>query len=215
VIRHHPSPDILVEYAGGTLQPGAMLVVACHLAACAVCRQEAGLWECVGGALLEDASPAPLPNNALAQMLSRLEDDTPQPKAPTPPKYLQRFAIPAPLAAQKIGHRHWVTPGIWFAPVAAPAGSDARTYLVYARANTVLAEHRHAGREFTHVLAGAFSDDSGVYDAGDFALAENDLEHAPTVTGDGECLCLISADAPMRLKSFPARLIQAITGTLY
>ena len=137
---------------------------------------------------------------------------------PALPSFLARFEIPKPLAAQKIGRRRFVTPGIWFAPVAADGAADngsTRTYLVYAKAGRVLAEHRHRGREFTQVLAGAFSDDTGRYGQGDFALTDDALSHAPAVTGDGECLCLISAEAPMRLKSFPARILQAMTGSQY
>ncbi len=134
------------------------------------------------------------------------------------PSFLARFDIPAALAAQTIGRRRFVTPGIWFAPVAADGAADngsTRTYLVYAKADMVLAEHSHRGREFTQVLAGAFDDDTGVYGRGDFALTDDALTHAPTVTPDGECLCLISAEAPMRLTSFPARILQALTGSHY
>ena len=42
MIRHHPAPDILIQYAAGSLHAGAALVVACHLEGCAVCRGETG-----------------------------------------------------------------------------------------------------------------------------------------------------------------------------
>jgi putative transcriptional regulator len=210
--RHHPDSEILAEYAAGRLHRGAMLVIGCHLETCVLCRQEAGLWESVGGALLEDAAPADMSEGALARMMARLDE----PEAPLPalPDFLTRFDIPQHLAAQKIGRRRFVTPGIWFAPVAADEG-EARTYLVYAKAGAVLAEHSHRGREFTQVLAGAFFDATGLYGAGDFALTDDALSHAPAVTGDSECLCLISAEAPMRLRSLPARILQAMTGSQY
>jgi predicted ChrR family anti-sigma factor len=65
------------------------------------------------------------------------------------------------------------------------------------------------------VIAGAFLDDSGRYAQGDFACTDEAITHSPNVTEDVECLCLISADAPMRLKGLPARIIQSLTGTLY
>jgi putative transcriptional regulator len=203
---------MLADYAGGKLHNGAMLVVACHLEGCALCRQEVSVWECAGGALLEEAEPIALSADALAKMMARLEASE-KPK-PAVPGFLSRFDIPPALAAQKIGRRRFVTPSIWFAPVAADAGA-ARTYLVYAKAGTVLAEHTHRGREVTHVIAGAFSDGEGVFGSGDFALTDDTHTHSPTVTQDGECLCLISAEAPMRLMSFPARILQAITGHQY
>ena len=44
---------------------------------------------------------------------------------------------------------------------------------------------------------------------------DDTITHAPAVTAEDACLCLISADAPMRLKGQPARFIQALAGTLY
>jgi putative transcriptional regulator len=177
-----------------------------------LCRQEVSVWECAGGALLEEAEQVALSADALDRMMARLEVSE-KPK-PAMPQFLSRFDIPAALATQKIGRRIYVTPSIWFAPVEADAG-EARTYLVYAKAGTVLAEHSHRGREVTHVIAGAFRDGTGVYGVGDFALTDDSHTHSPTVTDDGECLCLISAEAPMRLTSFPARILQAMIGHHY
>jgi putative transcriptional regulator len=212
MIQHHPDPEMLTDYAAGRLAHGAKLVVACHLESCAICRQEVNLWECAGGALLEDTAPVEMSAGALDHMMARLDDG--EAAKPALPAFLSRFDIPAALAAQTIGRRRFVTPGIWFAPVNAGEG-EARTYLVCAKADTVLAEHNHRGREWTHVITGAFGDGTGIYAKGDFALTDDALTHAPTVTPDGECLCLISAEAPMRLKSFPARILQALTGSHY
>ena len=213
--RHHPAPDILAEYARGALHAGAMLVVACHVENCAVCRSEVTLWEGVGGALLEATPGIALSDGALDGMLARLDDVDPQAENPPVPDYLKGVALPTPLAARKIGRRRRVTPNIWFAPVEVPSQGNARTYLVCAGPGTKLSEHTHAGREFTQVLEGAFADISGLYAQGDFACTDDTILHTPTVTSDAECLCLISTDAPMRLTGWPARLIQGLTGTLY
>jgi putative transcriptional regulator len=215
MIQHHPSPEILAEYAGGALHAGAMLVVACHIETCAVCRSEVSLWEGAGGALLEDAAPEALSDGALERMMARLDGAEAVTIRHPVPDFLDRFDLPAPLKGRAIGRRRRVTPNIWFAPVDMPDGGSARTYLVYAGRNTVLAEHTHRGREFTHVIAGAFADTGGRYDKGDFACTDETVTHTPGVTGEAECLCLISADAPMRLTGLPARIIQSLTGTLY
>ena len=215
MIRHHPAADILIQYAAGTLHAGAALVVACHLESCAVCRSETGLWENVGGAFLEDLGPTALSQGALERMMTRLDGNVPVQTATEIPDYLRRFALPRALKAEKIGRRRRVTPNIWFAPVAMPDGGATRTYLVYAASNTALAEHTHRGREFTHVITGAFSDPSGRYNAGDFALTDERVTHNPTVTMEAECLCLISADGPMLLSGLAARVLQTVTGTLY
>lgn len=215
MIQHHPSPEILAEYAGGALHAGAMLVVACHIETCAVCRSEVSLWEGAGGALLEEAAPEALSDGALERMMARLDGAEAVTIRHPVPDFLDRFDLPAPLKGRAIGRRRRVTPNIWFAPVDMPDGGSARTYLVYAGQSTVLAEHTHVGREFTHVIAGAFADTGGRYDKGDFACTDETVTHTPGVTGEAECLCLISADAPMRLMGLPARIIQSLTGTLY
>jgi putative transcriptional regulator len=216
MIRHHPSPDILADWARGSLHAGAMLTVGCHVHICAICRQETALWESVGGAMLDASAPVALSADAKARVFARLgERSETRAAEPRLPAYLQHFALPAPLQRQSIGMRRWVTPNIWFAPIAIAPGSPARTYLVYGKANTTLPAHTHVGREFTTLLYGSFSDDTGSYGAGDFAETDDTITHSPAVTAEDACLCLISADAPMRLKGRPARFIQALAGTLY
>lgn len=215
MIHHHPAPDILVQYAAGALNAGAALVVACHVEVCAVCRGETDLWEAVGGAFLEDVAPSVMSRGALERVLARLDEGAPSQPEPVMPDYLRRFTLPKALQVKRVGRRLRVTPSIWFAPILPPGGGTTRTYLVYAARNSRLAEHTHRGREFTHVITGAFSDPSGRYGQGDFALTDETITHNPTVTAESECLCLISAEAPMRLSGLTARILQTLTGKLY
>jgi putative transcriptional regulator len=62
----------------------------------------------------------------------------------------------------------------------------------------------------TLVLRGAFRDVTGIYRVGDVQIAGGDLEHAPTATEDGPCLCLAATDAPLRFKGLVPRLLQPI-----
>jgi putative transcriptional regulator len=218
MISHHPHPDLLADCARGALNSGAALVVATHVHSCAVCREETSFLERVGGALLYDETPVSLSGDAFERALKRL--DLPEPAVrtkldPQLPPYLDRFAIARPLRSQKIGRRLWVTPNIWFASVTADPSDSACTYLVYARPRTRLSLHTHVGREFTTVLHGAFRDGGSEYRPGDFAEADGAILHAPAVTAESDCLCLISADAPMHLTGRVARAIQAMTGRFY
>jgi putative transcriptional regulator len=213
---HHPCSDTLEEYARGALHAGAALVVACHLETCAPCMREVSLWETLGGALLQQLSPSPLADDAESVALARLSDVTGA-SAPSPqgPAFLARFEIPGPLRRQKFGNRRWLAPHIWFAPILIGREAGTRTYLVYADKNTTLPRHTHAGSEFTQILCGSYRDSFGTFEAGDFAdMGESDC-HAPAVTAGMECLCLISADGPMRLTGLSARLIQNLAGNLY
>jgi len=215
MIRHHPASEVLTAYAAGTLHSGAMLVIACHVDSCAICRGEVALWDSACGALLESSEPAALSDGAFERLLSSLNEAAPARRISEIPEYLRRFDIPTPLRSHKIGMRRWVTPNIWFAPIAMDRKSSARTYLVYSRRNTTFPEHTHVGREFTYVLHGSFSDATGTYSKGDLAQTDESVVHSPAVASQSDCLCLSGADAPMRLLGLPARAIQVLAGRLY
>ncbi len=196
---HHIPADLLEDYARGAIEPGV-----------------AALCAYAGGAMLAEAAPAELSEDALARTLARLDAaEQEQPPAFRPPAYLERFAIPAVLRRHRIGRRLWLAPGIWAAAVEAGAARSSRTYLVYADRNTELPRHTHSGREWTAILSGAFRDDLGRFGPGDFIETDETVRHAPAVTADADCLCLIQSEGPMKLEGIAARAIQLLSGFLY
>jgi putative transcriptional regulator len=215
MIKNHPSPELLTDYARGALRDGAMLVVACHLDVCATCRSEAALWEQVGGALLENAEPVALSDGALERAMALLDRQARSDRAQHAPRFLQQFDIPSALAGKRVGFRRWVTPGIWFAPVRTAGTSSSPTYLVFADRNVTLPLHTHGGRELTLILHGSFSDSTGTYAPGDFVETDETIHHAPSVTTDSACLCLAHSDTTMHLAGRSARLLQSLLGGLY
>ena len=216
MIRHHPQSDVLTDYARGVLRPGAMLVVGCHIAGCATCRNEVGLWESASGAMLDTVEGVPLGDNAWDRALAQLDAPVPSQGAAKPsPRFLKQYAVPDLLKREQIGIRRWVTPNIWFAPVLSASADASLTYLVYARANTVLSQHTHGGLEFTQVVYGSFKDSEGVFGPGDFAQTDPNVLHSPTATQESGCLCLINSESPMQLTGTTARILQSLLGTLY
>ena len=218
MIHHHPSGDILSAYASGALNEGPALVVACHIDGCGQCRRKLGVWNGLGGALLEKTAPLALREGALDQALRAIAEtnELAKPaKSPEPPPFLARFDLPERVRRQSIGSRRWLTPNIWFAPINAARRSESCTYLVYGRKNTLLPRHTHVNREFTAVLSGGYRDTLGAFDAGDFVETDPTILHAPGVTDDAECLCLIDSDGPMKVEGFVARLVQLYAGRRY
>ena len=214
--RHHPSGELLASYAAGALTAGQALVVGSHVDTCAECRREVSLFNGLGGLLLAKSEPASLSEGALERMLKRLDSDSaPARAAKALPAFLAGFDVPKRLRADMIGHRMWLAPGIWFAPVQVEPNTDSRTFLIYGARGKTLPRHTHAGEELTVVLKGAYTDDLGYFAAGDFAEADDSVSHAQRVTDDGECLCLIASDGPMKIEGFTARLVQAYAGHRY
>ena len=73
-------------------------------------------------------------------------------------------------------------------------------------------EHGHRGRELTLVLKGAFRDGDLLFARGDVEDADEHLEHQPIATEREDCICLAVTDAPLRLKSLAARIVQPFIG---
>jgi putative transcriptional regulator len=58
------------------------------------------------------------------------------------------------------------------------------------------------------VLKGAFEDRGVIYRPGDFSESGESVVHQPRVTMDGECVCLIAADASLVARDWVGRLFQ-------
>jgi len=211
---HHPSELILLAHAAGRLGQGPALVVASHLAACPDCRRETALAEALGGTLLEALPAADLAPDALARALAAVE-------RPVEATRADRAAPAAGVAvddwievpAEVLGafrlRRRWAAPGVWVAPVTHGPGRR-RSYLLRVAAGMSVPRHGHAGSEFVCVLKGAYVDRGVTHGRGDFAENDDDVDHRPEVTADGECICLICADAPLIPRDWVGRLFQPL-----
>src|SRR5690606_24367164 len=58
--------------------------------------------------------------------------------------------------------------------------------------------HTHGGTELTVILSGGFSDELGVYHAGDFIARDPSHKHSPTALQNEDCICLTVLDAPIK-----------------
>lgn len=209
-IRHHPSEALLAAYASGALADGPSLTTAVHLESCAQCRAAVGVFEAVGGALVEDLPDSPLPPQALEHALARIERPYAARRArpaPSDRRGLGAGRLPAALAGRRIGPRRFVAPQLWVAHVHSNAPDGWRTYLVHAVKGQSLLQHSHRGAELTTVVHGGFRDETGHYSAGDFVEADDEIEHRPAVDGDEACLCLITAQGPVKVQGL-ALLLQ-------
>ena len=101
--------------------------------------------------------------------------------------------VPEVLLAAK-RNRRWAAPGVWVAPVMRDRRTGERSYLLGIGRGIAVPKHTHKGVEMTCVLTGAYSERGNTHRAGDFAEVDEEVEHKPRVTWDGECVCLIAAD---------------------
>jgi len=67
------------------------------------------------------------------------------------------------------------------------------------KAGAALPQHTHEGAEYTLLLTGGFSDETGHYRRGDVAIADPSIDHRPVADEGEDCICLAVTDAPLRL----------------
>jgi putative transcriptional regulator len=206
---HHLDEALLLDYAAGACGEAEALVIASHLTLCPDCRERLAEAESLGGALLEDLPPAELEAGGLERLMARLDEPEAAPADPAPRVQPQvgggPILAPAPLRDYLAGFSgdfaalDWrsVTRGIDEVPLATADGAKAK--LLRIRAGTKVPAHTHRGSEITLVLAGGFADSRGHFLRGDVAVSDQEVDHSPVADDDGDCICLVVTDAPLKL----------------
>src|SRR5260221_3395224 len=127
----HPSDEMLLDYAAGSADESAGLLLATHLAVCPSCRRQVRDYEAVGGVLLESAVPesdgAPPVVADLTRMLARLDEPAVEASLPAAASFDDETTrlVPEPLRGYlraSLKNTAWrkLAPG--FAIVDLPAG---------------------------------------------------------------------------------------------
>lgn len=211
MIRHHPPFDLILDYATGIASEGVALAVAAHAAFCAECRAQIADIEAVGGLLLEEIEPEPLSEDLLESVMQRLDDNEPVAASRASFDAESRALVPAPLLrylGSSLRELPWKSVGRMFQEVRLPlANKNIKVSLMKLRPGSLMPRHTHRGHEITLVLAGGYRDGAEQYARGDFSAKDADDMHQPIVDEDGECLCLVVLDAPLKLTGAMGRLV--------
>lgn len=204
MLSHHPAPELLFDYAAGSLREVHSLLVASHLVYCPECRRQVADLEACGGALLEEVPAEPVSDALLDKVMARLSDspatDIPAAAALTAAEPV-RGILPGPLR-RAIGAEpetlDWVriVPGIHLSTWAISAGTASACLLRMGPRRRVPA-HRHTDNELLLVLKGGLADEHGRYGVGDVATYEPNTPHHAIADPDGDCLCLLVQDQPL------------------
>ena len=214
-INHHPSEELLLDYAAGGLTEAWSLAVATHLALCPTCRRAVASMEAVAGSLVENILPVPVSDGVLDAVLRRLESDPAISEVATHGNAGGHPLIPRPLrgyVGSEVDAVAWKRLGMGAYQCLIPTGDNATARLLRIPAGRPVPQHTHRGLELTLVLQGAFSDATGKYNAGDFQEADEQLSHRPHAAEAEDCICLAVTEAPLRFKSLAARLAQPFLG---
>lgn len=206
---HHPSTDLLLSYSAGTASPSHALCVATHLEFCQSCRSAHQRNNAIGGKLIDtlaDNKPVEVSANLRSQVFNMLDKRSEAIATDIPPEHA---ADKAKVSAIPRALRRLIPKGFnsldWqmVSATAKSCGlftddSGTKIGLLKLKPGGRIAKHDHLGKEYTVVLTGAFSDEDGVYRAGDFLLRDAKDAHSPVATRDAECICLTLQEAPLQ-----------------
>ncbi len=206
MIKHHPDNDILTEHAAGTLALAPSVCVTLHLDSCEQCRRQYRRLQDLGSALFEQQPQEAVSAGLLDTVLARIEEE------PEPLSYRQAGGDPdCPPLVQRLmqrdfEHLDWRRIGAGVQTCNLRTGDRKHEFALYhIRAGGSIPRHSHRGTEYTLVLEGSFSDESGHYAAGDFIQRDASHRHAPTATRDRDCICVGVLDAPVRFTDWRFR----------
>jgi putative transcriptional regulator len=220
MIRHHAPDELLLDYAAGVLPEGPALAVALHVALDPASRRMVQRLRGLGGALLdEEAGAVELGEAALEEALARLDrlpDDETRPVAPTvrsefAPGFAPGFEwAPVPLRPYLAG-KAWRRAFGGFEEIRLDLHGDShRVSLLRLAPGQGLSPHRHVASEYTVVLQGGYTDSTGNYLVGDFAVGPGAQEHRPVADPGDPCIALIVLEKPIVLTGFWGRLFNPL-----
>lgn len=206
----HTAPEeLLLDYAAGTLPPGPALAVALHVALDPVAHDSVARLEALAGALLADQAASDLDestvSSGLDQLLARLDATPvePRPQAPPPgaPRPQPGFEWAPPALRRRLpAGATWRRAFGGFDEISLALPEDGhRVSLLRLPPGRGLPMHRHTGTEYTVVLQGGYSDATGNYGVGDFAMGPGAQEHEPIADPGLPCIALIVLEQPIVL----------------
>ncbi len=200
-MSRHPAPEeILLDYAVGALTAGPELVVAVHVALDPVARRTVERLGALAAALMEEEPQAPIDEAALERTLERLNGITVEPR-PAPPVRRPGFEwAPAPLIRHIGRDARWRRVLGGFEEIRLGLSGDSnRVSLLRLAPGKGLPMHRHDGSEYTVVLQGGYTDSTGNYGVGDFAVGPGSEQHEPIADPGEPCIALMVIEKPIVL----------------
>ncbi len=216
-INHHPSDELLLDYAAGSLREGWSIAIATHLALCPHCRNQVDVMESIGGCMLDNIESPSMTGQGYDDLLHRLEglpQEAPAAAGTVSEKTGDRPVFPEPLRGYlgcDLDSVRWQRLGRGAYQVLVPTQeNDSVVRLLRIPAGRPVPAHTHGGLELTVVLQGAFSDATGEFGRGDIQEADETLQHQPHAAPGADCICLAVTDAPLQFNSLIVRMLQPI-----
>jgi putative transcriptional regulator len=207
---HHPSGEFLIDYAAGALSPAESLLIAVHLDFCSDCRRAAHVAHQIGGTLLDTIVPLALPPTAFQRTLQAI--DAPPMSVEAVIRSAPTFAVEWPavlrdrLASSQLSRWRKLPAG--FRALRVPfEDRSSRVWVMDAPGGRGPLRHSHVADEWTVVLQGGFTDETGTYAAGDFAYMGSGDEHTMVAEPGEGCVCVLLVREQPRYLTLAGKLL--------
>jgi putative transcriptional regulator len=211
--RHTAPDELLLDYAAGALAEGPALAVALHVALDPAARRAVERLGALGGALIEGEEAAAVDDADLQRALARLDEVAVEPRPP-PRVLVPRPGFewaPAPLARHIAPDARWRRAFGGFEEIRLHLPGDShRVSLLRLEPGHGLPMHRHVGEEYTVVLQGGYTDSTGNYVVGDFAVGPGPEQHEPIADPGEPCIALIVVEKPIVLTGPVGRFLNPL-----
>jgi putative transcriptional regulator len=200
-MSRHPAPEeLLLDYATGALPRSLALVVALHAALDPEARRAVDRLSAVGGALIEAETETAFDRTALERVMARLDQVEVEPKAGPAARRPGFEWAPPPLLPYLRPDMGWRRVLGNFEEIRLDVPGDAyRVSLLRLEPGNGLPEHKHRGYEYTVCLQGGYTDNTGSYSVGDFAVGPGTERHEPIADPGEPCIALIVVEKPIVL----------------
>ena len=211
-MKNEQHENLLLDYATGTLPEGPALITAAYVALNEEAHQDVVALETVGGELFEAIEPTDVSDDLLARTLDCLDDEAGTPMVARAPLDDETSALipPAlrPYLRGDLDQLPWAKRGKSAEQCDLPlSGGHYKASLLRIKAGQAIPRHTHKGTEYTLVLAGGFTDESGHHTRGSLTVCDGSVEHSPVADAGEDCLCLTVLDAPIRMTGPVGRFV--------
>ena len=208
-MKFHPSPELLLRYAAGSMSPAMSFVVATHIHHCEICRAQQASIEGFGGDSIESYEDAKFNENSFDALWHRIGHSASEMNG-----YNSDLSVALATDYQSVLKQlvdrdytgiNWqsVAKKIQRAEVSID-DSENQIELLKFEGAAKIPQHTHKGNEYTVILQGSYKDEMGRFEVGDFIHLNENHHHRPIADEDG-CVCIAVTDAPMHFTGISAK----------
>ncbi len=211
VINLHPSSDMLLKYSMGNTTEAESLIISCHVAYCAECKNQIKKYETIGGYYLSNHKELSVSKDLWKNILGQV-DELDQEQIQT---NYTTHAIKSDLCEDNIRIPSTLSKYLgveyntksWKSTINNIKYKDINFQdknisgkLFEIPANKSMPKHGHEAMEATLVLHGGYSDEKGDYNKGDLVVASSDEVHSPVSADPSGCICLVVYSGAIQFK---------------